>query len=317
MTKLNRAAFLCNFVFLTGLALLAVNDHFFKEAYSNWWTGKLSDFAGVLLLPLFLKYLTGWRDSIVVGLTAIFFLWWKSAYSTSAIDYFNSLELLPITRIIDASDFLAFLVLPLSLLVLRRPEVFILRFPVLRANQFTRYIILPVSLFFFVATSVDEEPFSLGTNESCCAQEPVDVLVGNGAVYIPSAFTPDGDGLNDVFQIVVDTNIVLIDSFRVYTLPDSIIVFSVDSVAAQNLVTGFDGQVFGQTPSASYAFAVRVTAANGSSRLLKNQVCALPCPTPATNPGPAFIRTCTFGDQLDEHGRFDRSITTAETLGCY
>lgn len=38
-------------VTLAALTALVVNDHVLKAAWSSWWTGKLSDVAGVLLLP--------------------------------------------------------------------------------------------------------------------------------------------------------------------------------------------------------------------------------------------------------------------------
>src|SRR4030095_5695986 len=41
-------------VALLSIALLIVNDHFLKPTYSNWITGKLSDFAGLVFFPLLL-----------------------------------------------------------------------------------------------------------------------------------------------------------------------------------------------------------------------------------------------------------------------
>lgn len=38
---------------LTALFTLALNDHVLKHVCPGWWTGKLSDFAGVVLLPVF------------------------------------------------------------------------------------------------------------------------------------------------------------------------------------------------------------------------------------------------------------------------
>ncbi len=38
--------------FLLALAVLALNDHVLKWQFGTWWTGKLSDVAGVFLLPL-------------------------------------------------------------------------------------------------------------------------------------------------------------------------------------------------------------------------------------------------------------------------
>ncbi len=39
------------------MALLAVNDHWAKAAYGTWFTGKLSDFAGVVFFPLLVELL--------------------------------------------------------------------------------------------------------------------------------------------------------------------------------------------------------------------------------------------------------------------
>jgi hypothetical protein len=42
---------------LTALFVLALNDQVLKHACPGWWTGKLSDFAGLVLLPVFLHAL--------------------------------------------------------------------------------------------------------------------------------------------------------------------------------------------------------------------------------------------------------------------
>lgn len=48
------------------LAVLVLNDHYLKQAHPSFWTGKLSDFAGVLLAPLVLQaafeLVSAWRS---------------------------------------------------------------------------------------------------------------------------------------------------------------------------------------------------------------------------------------------------------------
>jgi hypothetical protein len=39
---------------LAAALVLAINDRWLKESYAAWWTGKLSDFAGLLFFPLLL-----------------------------------------------------------------------------------------------------------------------------------------------------------------------------------------------------------------------------------------------------------------------
>jgi len=317
MSSKSRTVYLLNYVFLTGLAVLAVNDHFWKEAYGNWWTGKISDFAGILILPLLLKFFFGWRDTLILLLTVVFFFWWKSPWSGGFLALANAQDWVYFTRVVDYSDLLAYLFLPCSWRVLRQPERFAVAVPIKVSLPVTQYALLPICLFFLVATSVDDFPDVGDSNVNCCAQEPVDVMVGNGRVYIPSAFTPDGDGLNDFFQIVADSNIVRIDSFVVYALPDSIAVFSRSNLTDFRVDQGFSGVVFGEIRSASYAFLIEVTARDGTARVLRNRVCALPCPPPVTLSEPRFLSSCTFGNQLDSAGYFDRTVASGETLSCY
>jgi hypothetical protein len=42
---------------LLGMFLVAVNDHWLKAAFAAWWTGKLSDVAGMLFFPSLLQAL--------------------------------------------------------------------------------------------------------------------------------------------------------------------------------------------------------------------------------------------------------------------
>ena len=41
-------------VVLVALGVLLLNDHMLKEQHGNWWTGKLSDVAGMVLFPVLL-----------------------------------------------------------------------------------------------------------------------------------------------------------------------------------------------------------------------------------------------------------------------
>lgn len=47
-------------VVLAAIALLAVNDHVLKAVVDNWWTGKLSDFAGLVFFPVLLQAAWEW-----------------------------------------------------------------------------------------------------------------------------------------------------------------------------------------------------------------------------------------------------------------
>jgi hypothetical protein len=93
------------------LAVLILNDWLLKPAFGNWWTGKLSDVAGLLAFALCWIALLPRRRTIVVIGCALAFMFWKSAFSTAMLELWNASGIWPLTRVIDYSDWLALLVL--------------------------------------------------------------------------------------------------------------------------------------------------------------------------------------------------------------
>lgn len=45
---------------ISAIALLIINDHYLKQNHPSWWTGKLSDFAGLVFAPLIFATLLAW-----------------------------------------------------------------------------------------------------------------------------------------------------------------------------------------------------------------------------------------------------------------
>lgn len=101
------------------LGLLLANDRFLKSSFPGWLTGKLSDFAGLIVLALVLFPLLPRRSTAIASGIAAFFIWWKSPYSSFAIDAVNGFGLVTIGRVVDYSDLLALVVLPVSVLAYR------------------------------------------------------------------------------------------------------------------------------------------------------------------------------------------------------
>lgn len=100
-------------IFIVSLVLLLLNDLLLKDIFHNTFTGKLSDFSGVIVLVLFIHFINDrkkWINSIFV---AVFFIFWKSTISESLIDTFNALGVFRIGRTVDYWDLLALITLSL------------------------------------------------------------------------------------------------------------------------------------------------------------------------------------------------------------
>ena len=137
---------LTTFCFLLGLALLLLNDFVFKGLYGNWLTGKLSDFAGLFIFPLFWTSVFPKNKNNVFWLIGIFFILWKSPYSQEIIDSWNNLGIIPIARVVDYSDLIALSILPLAYYVDHHKS---------RLKSLTIHPALPlcIAIFSFIATS--------------------------------------------------------------------------------------------------------------------------------------------------------------------
>ncbi|MBL0911917.1 MAG: hypothetical protein IBJ09_06040 [Bacteroidia bacterium] len=143
--------YLLNPVFMTGLFVLLCNDLFLKEAWGNALTGKLSDVAGVCILPLFIAFLLPGRKRTALGFTALFFIFWKTELSTPFLNVWNAHIPFGLNRVADLTDLLVLPVLLLSASVLDKPERF--SFTYMHKLPAVRLGVLFLAVFAFGATS--------------------------------------------------------------------------------------------------------------------------------------------------------------------
>jgi hypothetical protein len=130
------------------LAVLIANDFILKPAFGTWWTGKLSDFAGLLAFSLFWGLLfKRWRVTVLT-VTAVGFVYWKSPASMPLIDSANQFLPFTVGRVADWTDCAALVVLPVAAWLLGRTRG---RNWVPRALW--EFALIPVAIFAFIATS--------------------------------------------------------------------------------------------------------------------------------------------------------------------
>jgi hypothetical protein len=144
-------------LFICALALLLLNDFIFKSLFHNWLTGKLSDFAGLFVFPLFWTAIFPKQKLLTFVLTALGFILWKSPYSQELINLFNSYSPFFIGRVIDYTDLSALLVLLAAWYYEKsnqsKQELFSQDF----VNRLSKATIAAISLFAFTATSYINE----------------------------------------------------------------------------------------------------------------------------------------------------------------
>lgn len=152
--------------FILGLILLLLNDHYLKSAFHNSFTGKLSDFAGLFIFPMFFAVLFPKFPKHVYWITAIGFIFWKLPFSGFFIETWNSIGIFSIQRVVDYSDLLALLILPFSFLYFEKQKSI--------QYRFTPIPIMIVAAFAFIATSQAREEIKV--NQSYAFNYPLDTL---------------------------------------------------------------------------------------------------------------------------------------------
>ncbi len=142
--------------FLVALVVLIVNDQYLKTAYGNWLTGKLSDVAGLIILPVVVGVAfqaIGLRRYIATacGVVGLWFAAMKvSAVAAARTEWlFEVISRRPSTIVVDPTDLLGLAGLIVAARVLAVPR------PLFTRRQFG-YLSLVVAAFACTATSGPE-----------------------------------------------------------------------------------------------------------------------------------------------------------------
>jgi hypothetical protein len=147
----NRLTLLTDKFFIFGLICLLTNDFILKYQFGGFVTGKLSDIAGLFIFPFFWSVFFARHKFKIYLLTVFIFAIWKTPVSTDLINWTNHALGTKFSRVIDYSDLVALVVLPISYRHLQRIET--------TTSIKSHYRPLPIlistiSLFAFVATSL-------------------------------------------------------------------------------------------------------------------------------------------------------------------
>lgn len=152
-----RRPYLFNYAFIGSLVLLVLNDHVFKTAFHNDVTGKLSDFSGMVILPLFLAFIFPKLKINAVWISMAFFAFWKSSLSEPVVNACNAILPFGMERVVDYTDLWAFLIVPVPYFIIKdNVSLYFLKVRKVMLNPV--YIVLP-TLVALIATAPPKNHF--------------------------------------------------------------------------------------------------------------------------------------------------------------
>ncbi len=110
-------------LYITGLILLLINDFYLKIKFHNIFTGKLSDFAGLFILPIFFAVVLRTKSKLVFIATAILFIIWKSPLLDGGLANWNANTYFKLQRVTDQSDYIALISIWIGYLLIKRTRI--------------------------------------------------------------------------------------------------------------------------------------------------------------------------------------------------
>jgi len=116
------------------------------------------------------------------------------------------------------------------------------------------------------------EVFLMNEN-GCMTEDDVIVYVNNKRrVYIPNAFSPDGDGNNDVFMIYGGIGVEEVENFQIFNRWGDL-VFEKNNFQPNDTSMGWDGFFNGEKMNPGvFVFVAEVRYVNGEKEVLKGDL---------------------------------------------
>jgi len=175
-------------------------------------------------------------------------------------------------------------------------------------------LLLMLSIGFFACKEDDDEHNSGSALKGCCGNNAIDEAVGNGHIYVPNIFTPNGDGIND-YILVFGHNITMVVEFEIRDKSGKV-VYEIFDGDINDFVGGWDGKVDGVVVEGMYNVKVSVLAADGTNQTLEGKVCNFVCDgVDVTEKVPG--ENCQFPVQVDGDGFYCPICESGEGVDCY
>lgn len=169
-------------------------------------------------------------------------------------------------------------------------------------------------LFFFgtlLLVQCAEDDLVVDPYTECCGNNPVEFTVGNSKVYMPSAFTPNNDGINDVFYPFFNEYVQEIKSFFIFSEDGGLIYVTLEMDIQNPAENGWDGiGADGKKHAGAFTYSFEYTNEEGLTRGFSGSACSILCDSFAVTINSKT--DCFFPSQHDGKGGLDASLPVLE-----
>ena len=167
-----------------------------------------------------------------------------------------------------------------------------------------------------MCSSQDEPTVISKEYESCCGTKPVEFSFEKKEIYMPNAFTPNKDGVNDYFFPVVNDVVTDVWGFAIFDTKDSMIYQKPHFFPKADIKTyGWNGlDEDGKPYKGLFKYKMRLDDRYANKYILEGHACAIVC-----GPESKMLVSkegCYYPAQAGKSGNLDKSIANADK-GCF
>jgi CHU_C Type IX secretion signal domain len=111
----------------------------------------------------------------------------------------------------------------------------------------------------------------------CCGTKPVEIVIDKSLVYIPNVFTPNADGLNDVFKPFYDEKIMKVTGFKILSADEKLI-WENKLFNPEKPLTGWLGLMSkDSTYTGLFKYSISFTTNAGTIKVIDGEACSIYC----------------------------------------
>jgi len=144
----------------------------------------------------------------------------------------------------------------------------------------------------------------------CCEIPPLTLCIDGATIYVPNAFTPNDDGVNDKFRPHFYNGVESINSFRILDLEGHLIYSAISGEITRSSNNGWNGELSnGEKMQGVYKYELEIININGELFTAEGHVCNRP---ELNRPCIDLEKHCGYETNHDGNGGFDPLIINDE-----
>lgn len=183
--------------------------------------------------------------------------------------------------------------------------------------KISKFLAILIIIFYSQTCFSQKEPNPVNEYESCCGTQPVEFSYEKKKVFVPNAFTPNGDGVNDYFIPFVNETVTDIWWFSIYSAKGDTLLYQSMylDLKSDSRTIGWNGLRPDGTPyKGLFSYQMRIDDQEANKHIVEGFACAILCDSKTK-----ILKTkdgCFYPSQSAGHGKLDKSKNNEEK-GCF